>query len=43
MIQPKEKIEKRVAVQVNFTDAQLYIAQTGLQSGESEKVDSVWC
>lgn len=45
MIQPWEekKIEKRVAVQVNFTDMVLYIEQTGLQSGESERANSVWC
>lgn len=36
------KIEKCVAVQVNFTDT-LYIEQTGLQSVEIERVKSVSC
>lgn len=35
MIQPKEKTEKRVAVQAHFTDV-LYIEQAGLQSAAME-------
>lgn len=42
MIQPKEKTEKRVAVQAHFTDV-LYIEQAGLQSAAMEWANSVWC
>lgn len=38
-----KEIEKRVAVRVNSTDMVLYIERTGLQSGEMEGANSVWC
>lgn len=42
MIQPKEKMEKHVAVRGDFTDT-LYIEQAGLQSTAMAQARSVWC
>lgn len=42
MIQPKEKMEKHVAVRADFTDA-LYIEQAGLQSATTARARPVWC